>query len=490
MAVAGEPPRTVVPYTGPEPYVFVSYSHLDSEAVYAELERLDRAGCRVWYDRGIRPSSDWNEQLADSIARCETFLIFITPGAVASPHVLNEVHFALGRGRQILMVHLQPTELPPGLQLQLGRFQAILRHSMSEERYHEILRGALSARVFKAPVLPVAPDIGRPPPPSAPTTVSLPSFHYGSVVPPEFFIDREDALRDGARLVRDGHGFLLVGNRRDGKTSFCTKLIHEIMGAPGNDILAVYLNLQQCEKLTPESFLEHTILNLVGEMARQVFDCKYSLLLRPQPAEWSEPLRSDGEFAEFVDLFARIRERTHARHGTDPSPLLAGEFVQFAQDLLAVQRAKGWRRCAIFFDEANRLSHALSVDLLESNEETLSAAGVASVYAASPEMEESFSRLSDVFGHHLRLGPFASPNDLKSLLARYCASDGRPGQPPAEPDAFDRIWELSRGRPYLIQLLAGGSFQAARAAGATVVTADHVGLAYDNLKRDKPHLIS
>jgi TIR domain len=487
MAVAGETPRTVVPHAGPEPFVFVSYSHQDSAAVYAELERLDRAGCRLWFDRGIRPSSDWNEQLADSIARCAMFLVFFTPGAVASQHVLNEVHFALGRGRQILMVHLQPTELPPGLQLQLGRFQAILRYAMPEDRYLTALLDSLPPAVFAAPAPPAAADSGRPP---IPATVSLPSFHYGSVVPPDFFIDREDALRDGARLVRDGHGFLLVGNRRDGKTSFCTKLIHEIMGVPGNDILAVYLNLQQCEKLTPESFLEHAILNMVGEMARQVFDCKYSLLLRPMPAEWNEPLRSDAEFADFVDLFARIRERTHARHGADPSPLLPGEFVQFAQDLLAVQRAKGWRRCAIFFDEANRLSHALSVELLESNEEALSAAGVASVYAASPEMEDSFSRLSDVFGHHLRLGPFASPNDLKSLLARYCASNGRPGQPPAEPAAVDRIWELSRGRPYLIQLLAGGSFQAARAAGATVVTADHVGLAYDNLKREKPHLVS
>ena len=51
----------------------------------------------------------------------------------------------------------------------------------------------------------------------------------------------------------------------------------------------------------------------------------------------AEYFNKDGlvEFAEFVDLFARIRERTHARHGADPSPLLPGEFVQFAQDLLA-----------------------------------------------------------------------------------------------------------------------------------------------------------
>ena len=52
---------------------------------------------------------------------------------------------------------------------------------------------------------------------------------------------------------------------------FCTKLIHEIMGCRRKDVLATYLNLQQCAKLTLETFLEHTLLNLIGEMARQVF---------------------------------------------------------------------------------------------------------------------------------------------------------------------------------------------------------------------------
>jgi hypothetical protein len=154
-------------------------------------------------------------------------------------------------------------------------------------------------------------------------------------------------------------------------------------------------------------------------------------------------------------------------------------------------RAKNWRRCTIFYDEANRLPHDLSVELLESNEEALSAAGVASVYAASPEMEDSFGQLRDVFGHHLRLGPFRSPEDMRRLLVRYyCAEAGVSSELPAEPDALTRLWEISAGRPYVIQLLAGGSFRLARKAASSVVLVRHVNSAFDDLRAEKPHLFS
>ena len=170
--------------------------------------------------------------------------------------------------------------------------------------------------------------------------VEVPSFHFGSVVPPDYFIDREEELTEGSQLVRAGQGFLLVGARRAGKTSFCTRLIHEIMGRPGNDVLATYLNLQQCTHITIESFLEHTLLNLIGEMARQIFHCKYSDLLRPNPIAGNEQLRKDSEFAAFIDVFARVKERTHAKHGATPSPLLASEFIQLCHDLVEILRAK------------------------------------------------------------------------------------------------------------------------------------------------------
>ncbi|MGP0067504.1 MAG: hypothetical protein ACLQGP_28405 [Isosphaeraceae bacterium] len=319
--------------------------------------------------------------------------------------------------------------------------------------------------------------------------IQVPSFHFGSVVPPDFFIDREEELEEASRLIQAGQGLLLVGSRRAGKTSFITKLIHKMMGTPGNDILATYLNLQQCTKLTIETFLEHTLLNLIGEMARQLFHCKYSDLLRPDPIGGNERLCKDQEFADFVNLFARIKERTHKRHGAMPSPLLASEYIQLSQALLEILQAKHWRCCVIFYDEANRLPHELSVDLVASNQETLNTAGLISVYAASPEMEKSLDDLREVLGHHLPLGPFRSLEHLRALLARYCrTSDNVQTELPAEPSAIELLWKHSHGLPYIIQLLSGLSFRLARDQHCPVVTSRHVEQAHDQLRREKPHL--
>jgi hypothetical protein len=476
-------------------FIFMSYSRSDKAVVYPEVERLRGLGYHVWYDEGIRPSSEWTEEVAAKLAGCSLFLVFLSPQAIASRNVLNEIHFALEKSKPFLAIHLTELTLPDSLQLQVGRIQAVLRHRMNEGQYREQLGRWLSESLSRST------PASRPSPASAPTVcispadspareiVRVPSFHYGSVVPPDYFIGREDELEEASRLIQAGQGWLLVGNRRAGKTSFCKKLIHEIMGSPGNEVLATYLNLQQCRLLTIETFLEHTLLNLIGEMARQVFHCKYSDLLRPNPFEGNERLRKDKDFADFFELFARVKERTHAHHGATPSPLLASEFVQLSQDLLEILRAKRWRCCVIFYDEANRLPHELSVELLASNEETLNTAGLISVYAASPEMAKSFNDLSDVLGHHLHLGPFRSPEDLRRLLSRYCRRlDDQQAEPPTDLAAVDLIWKLSLGLPYIIQLLSGLSFRFARDQHSPVVLAHHVEHAYEQLRREKTHL--
>ena len=40
-------------YQGHEPYIFISYSHSDSDAALKIIKALSEAGFRVWYDNGI-----------------------------------------------------------------------------------------------------------------------------------------------------------------------------------------------------------------------------------------------------------------------------------------------------------------------------------------------------------------------------------------------------------------------------------------------------
>jgi uncharacterized protein YegL len=149
-------------YRGGDAHLFVSYSRRDATLVYPELERLHRLGYRIWYDEGISPGSEWTEAIAQAIMRSTFFLVFVSPRAMASKHVRNEINFALSRGKPLLAVHLEGTELPLGIELQIGTGQAILKHSLDEERYHRSLEQGLPEvlRAVAAAAPPVEPSYG------------------------------------------------------------------------------------------------------------------------------------------------------------------------------------------------------------------------------------------------------------------------------------------------------------------------------------------
>ena len=126
-----------------QPFLFVSYAHRDSERVYPDIARLHAQGYRVWYDEGIDPGSEWPEDIADALNACSLFILFVSPNAVASRNVRNEIHLAISRDKPLIAIHLQETEMPSGLELQLGGLQAIMRFRESEEQYWHRLEKAL-----------------------------------------------------------------------------------------------------------------------------------------------------------------------------------------------------------------------------------------------------------------------------------------------------------------------------------------------------------
>lgn len=126
-------------YQGHGEFIFASYSHADRAGVYEELIHLKAEGFNLWYDEGITPAHRWSEELADAIDGCSVFLAFITPHFVASDHCIDEIEYALRHGLPVLVVLLEPTELPHGLELGLGSRQAIHRHEHSEAIFQEKL---------------------------------------------------------------------------------------------------------------------------------------------------------------------------------------------------------------------------------------------------------------------------------------------------------------------------------------------------------------
>ena len=46
-------------YSGNKPYIFISYAHRNSAAVYPIIQRMAADGFRIWYDEGIDPGTEW-----------------------------------------------------------------------------------------------------------------------------------------------------------------------------------------------------------------------------------------------------------------------------------------------------------------------------------------------------------------------------------------------------------------------------------------------
>ena len=118
-------------YEGEEPYIFISYAHLDSERVIPIIQGLQNRGFRVWYDAGIEAGTEWPEYIATRLDGCTCFLALISKNAVDSHNCRREINFAIELGMDPLAIYLEDVMLSKGMRMQLGTLQAMFynRHS-------------------------------------------------------------------------------------------------------------------------------------------------------------------------------------------------------------------------------------------------------------------------------------------------------------------------------------------------------------------------
>jgi hypothetical protein len=65
--------------------------------------------------------------LAHALDLASLLIVMITPAAVASRNVRNEINTALSWGKPLLAIHLIKAVLLRGMELQIGSLQAIVR---------------------------------------------------------------------------------------------------------------------------------------------------------------------------------------------------------------------------------------------------------------------------------------------------------------------------------------------------------------------------
>lgn len=140
------------------PFIFVSYVREDSDFVFPEIERLEKQGYRIWYDKEkLQPGDFWDSAISRAIDACACFIVFITQDSINSRNVRKEIDRALSAGKHVISIHWEKVTLPPEYDGPIGSRQALERYSLLKREYEEPLNRALAPyRIpgFKAPAPP------------------------------------------------------------------------------------------------------------------------------------------------------------------------------------------------------------------------------------------------------------------------------------------------------------------------------------------------
>lgn len=113
------------------PYIFVSYSHINPHYVYEDMFRLHGNAYRIWYDRGIRPTTNWQTTLADRIDGCRAVLAFLTAEAIKSDPIYQELFAAKEAKKTIIpvLVGISEADVPTRLRMCMPGIQYLKKRN-------------------------------------------------------------------------------------------------------------------------------------------------------------------------------------------------------------------------------------------------------------------------------------------------------------------------------------------------------------------------
>ena len=101
----------LVPYTGEEDYIFVSYAHRNIEKVFPIIRWLQQDGYRIWFDEGIDPGTEWAENIASHLEGSSFLIACMSPEYLESTNCCDELSYAREMNRPILLIYLEPMKL-------------------------------------------------------------------------------------------------------------------------------------------------------------------------------------------------------------------------------------------------------------------------------------------------------------------------------------------------------------------------------------------
>jgi parallel beta-helix repeat protein len=92
---------------------FFSYARNDAAIALRLAADLKKVSANVWLDQlDILPGRQWDREVEHALTDCEEMLLILTPAAVASVNVMDEVSFALEQQKRVIPLLFQDCQIP------------------------------------------------------------------------------------------------------------------------------------------------------------------------------------------------------------------------------------------------------------------------------------------------------------------------------------------------------------------------------------------
>jgi hypothetical protein len=131
--------------------IFVSYSRRDQEFVTRLASDLDAHVAGVWFDQAdIQPGEKWHDEILDGIRECKAFVLVLSPDAMRSPYVHEEVDTALKLGKPIFPVIYRPAKWADDFAPLVKDIQTInLQSGSYTDNFYKMVDGLVEAGAVK-----------------------------------------------------------------------------------------------------------------------------------------------------------------------------------------------------------------------------------------------------------------------------------------------------------------------------------------------------
>lgn len=92
---------------------FFSYSRVDTEFTRKLATDLRNAGADLWIDQlDIQPGTRWDMEIEKALKEAETVIVVLSPNAVASNNIMDEISYALENNKKVIPVIIEHCEVP------------------------------------------------------------------------------------------------------------------------------------------------------------------------------------------------------------------------------------------------------------------------------------------------------------------------------------------------------------------------------------------